>query len=56
MPQEEKKLYADYLIDTSEGFEHTRRETEGVYRALRDEASTERGDAETRRRGDAEMR
>lgn len=34
MPQEEKKSYADYLIDTSEGFIKTRQETEKVYRAL----------------------
>ncbi|MBV9240781.1 MAG: dephospho-CoA kinase [Acidobacteria bacterium] len=27
MPQDEKKRYADYLIDTSEGFEDTRRQT-----------------------------
>ena len=35
MPQEEKKSFADYLIDTSEGFIRTRQETEKVYRALR---------------------
>src|SRR6266566_1315248 len=35
MPQEEKKQFADYLIDTSEGFETTRKRTEEVYRALR---------------------
>ena len=35
MPQEEKKLYADYLIDTSEGFEDTRRQTLEVYRTLK---------------------
>jgi dephospho-CoA kinase len=35
MPQEEKKRYADYLIDTSEGFAGARRETEKVYHALR---------------------
>lgn len=38
MPQEEKKLYADYLIDTSEGFEETRRRTLEVYDALKSEA------------------
>ena len=27
MPQDEKKRYADYLIDTSKGFDDTRRET-----------------------------
>jgi dephospho-CoA kinase len=35
MPQDEKKRYADYLIDTSEGFIRTRRETEKVYHALK---------------------
>jgi dephospho-CoA kinase len=34
MPQEEKKKYADFLIDTSEGFEDTRRQTEEVWRRL----------------------
>lgn len=34
MPQEEKKKYADFLIDTSEGFEDTRRQTEAVFREL----------------------
>src|SRR5256884_3313697 len=36
MPQEEKKRYADYLIDTSGEFAETRRQTEEVYHALRD--------------------
>ena len=35
MPQEEKKKYADFLIDTSEGFEDTRRKTEAVLRELK---------------------
>ena len=35
MPQEEKQRFADYLIDTSEGFEATRKQTEEVYRELR---------------------
>ena len=35
MPQEEKKRYADYLIDTSGEFAETRRQTEEVYHALR---------------------
>ena len=35
MPQEEKMRYADFLIDTSEGFEPTRRQTIEVYGALR---------------------
>jgi dephospho-CoA kinase len=34
MGQEEKKKFADYLIDTSEGFDDTRRQTEKVYAAL----------------------
>jgi len=36
MPQEEKKRYADYLIDTSGEFAETRRQTEKVYYALRE--------------------
>jgi dephospho-CoA kinase len=43
MPQEEKKRYADFLIDTTEGFEPTRLRTIEVYEALRalaDEAHT----------------
>ena len=35
MSQEEKKAFADYLIDTSEGFEATRKRTEEVYKELR---------------------
>lgn len=34
MSQDEKKRHADYLIDTSEGFESARIQTETVYRAL----------------------
>jgi len=34
MPQEEKKKLADYLIDTSEGFEATRARTTEVYQEL----------------------
>jgi len=34
MPQEEKQKYADYLIDTSDGFELTRAQTVRVYEAL----------------------
>ena len=40
MSQEEKKSYADFLIDTSEGFESARRQTETVFRQLKDLAST----------------
>ena len=39
MPQEEKKKYADYLIDTSEGFDATRARTEEVHAQLRSDAS-----------------
>jgi len=35
MPQEEKQQYADYLIDTSDGFEPTRNRTSEVYNELR---------------------
>jgi dephospho-CoA kinase len=35
MPQEEKMHYADFLIDTSEGFEPTRQQTAEVHQALR---------------------
>ena len=35
MAQEEKKQFADYLIDTSEGFEATRKRTEEVFRELK---------------------
>ena len=34
MSQEEKKKFADYLIDTSDGFEAARKRTEEVYREL----------------------
>lgn len=34
MPQEEKKRYADFLIDTSEGFDDTRRQTTEVFEQL----------------------
>ncbi len=35
MSQEEKMKYADFLIDSSEGFDSTRAQTERVYRELR---------------------
>ena len=35
MPQEEKQKFADYLIDTSDGFELTREQTIKVYKHLR---------------------
>jgi dephospho-CoA kinase len=36
MPQEEKMRFADFLIDSSFGFEDTRLRTEDVYRQLRE--------------------
>ena len=38
MPQEEKKKFADYLIDTSDGFEVTRARTKKVFEQLRSNA------------------
>lgn len=35
MPQDEKKRYADYLIDTSVGFDDTRQQVESIVRQLR---------------------
>ena len=35
MPQDEKKRYADFLIDTSKGFEDTRRQTIEVFEQLK---------------------
>lgn len=35
MPQEEKKRYANFLIDTSAGFEDTRRQTIEIYERLK---------------------
>ena len=40
MDQEEKKKFADYLIDTSDGFDATREQTQAVYEQLRDQAKT----------------
>ena len=37
MSQEEKKKFADYLIDTSDGFEASRKRTEEVYGELTNE-------------------
>ena len=34
MPQEEKQRFADFLIDTSDGFEQTRQRTREVYEQL----------------------
>ncbi|MDX6500214.1 MAG: dephospho-CoA kinase [Blastocatellia bacterium] len=36
MPQQDKMKYADFLIDTSEGFDSAREQTEGVFRELKD--------------------
>ena len=36
MPQSEKQKFADYLIDTSDGFELTRQRTREVYKQLMD--------------------
>ena len=36
MPQEEKKKFADFLIDTSDGFESAQEQTEAVYQQLRE--------------------
>ncbi|MCV5941716.1 dephospho-CoA kinase, partial [Escherichia coli] len=35
LSQEEKKRFADFLIDTSEGFESTRKQCENVYAELK---------------------
>jgi len=35
MPQKEKKRYADFLIDTTEGFETTRKQTIGIFQQLK---------------------
>jgi len=35
MSQDEKKKFADYLIDTSDGFEAARKRTTEVYEELR---------------------
>jgi len=40
MPQAEKMKFADYLIDTTDGFEAARRQTEAVYDDLRRIATT----------------
>ena len=35
MPQEEKKKYADFLVDTSNDFENTRQQIDSVWAQLR---------------------
>lgn len=42
MSQDEKKKFADYLIDTSEDFDDTRRQTDEVYAALRQDLNLNR--------------
>jgi len=42
MSQEEKKKFADYLIDTSDGFESTRTNTLAVFHKLRDSVENDR--------------
>jgi dephospho-CoA kinase len=44
MPQDEKKKLADYLIDTSEGFESARKRAGEVYDQLRAEVERKAGD------------
>lgn len=39
LPQEEKKKFADYLIDTSDGFEDTRKQTAALVTKLRELAT-----------------
>ena len=34
MPQEQKKKFADFLIDTSDGFQNVRRQTQAVFQEL----------------------
>jgi dephospho-CoA kinase len=42
MPQEDKKRYADYLIDTSDGFESAREQTAAVWQRLQDSFKDEK--------------
>jgi dephospho-CoA kinase len=49
MSQAEKMTYADYLIDTSGEFAETRRQTEGIYKVLRD-AAQDQNQARTHRK------
>nr|MDQ3819171.1 dephospho-CoA kinase [Acidobacteriota bacterium] len=44
LPQDEKRRYADFLIDTSNGFDDTRRQTEEVYKKLREILSAADGE------------
>jgi dephospho-CoA kinase len=47
LPQEEKKKFADYLIDTSDSFEGTRKRTALVYQALLQDGKKVAGTAKT---------
>ena len=40
MTQDEKKEHADYLIDTSDGFEQARKRTKDVFQELRRQSRT----------------
>lgn len=42
MPQDEKKRFADYLVNTSNGFEDTRRQVEDLITRLRELASKDK--------------
>ena len=42
MPQEEKKKYADHLIDTSSSYENTRLQVTSVFEKLRSAAAADR--------------
>ena len=42
MAQEEKKKFADFLIDTSDGFANARQQTEAVFRQLRELGEADR--------------
>lgn len=48
MPQEEKLRHADFPIDTSEGFDDTRRQAEEVFEALRGLSREKLAEAATR--------
>jgi dephospho-CoA kinase len=43
MPQEEKMRHADFLLDTSDGFDDTRRQVREVYEKLRGLAANDEG-------------
>jgi dephospho-CoA kinase len=50
MPQDEKKRYADFLIDTSNGFDDTRRQTLELVNELRSLSNTDATSRETKDR------